>query len=71
MVGGGASRVTYIKLLQAQDGETALIWAAQNGHVECVRLLVASGANNDLWDNVRAHAALSYDDILRFIFMRC
>jgi hypothetical protein len=36
-----------------QDGCTALIWAAKDGHGECVRLLVDSGADTRASENVR------------------
>jgi ankyrin repeat protein len=39
---------------QTQDGYTALIWAAETGHIACVRLLVEGGADmcvmNDVCD---------------------
>ncbi len=38
---------------QTQSGRTALIFAAQNGHAECVRLLLEVGADKDAVDNVR------------------
>jgi ankyrin repeat protein len=41
-------------LLRLQDGETALIWAAQNGRADCVRMLLQSGADKDAQDKVRA-----------------
>ena len=37
----------------SQDGWTALIWAAWNGHTECVRLLIDAGADKDAKDQVR------------------
>jgi hypothetical protein len=36
-----------------KDGRTALIWAAQLGLTDCVRVLVAAGADKDVIDNVR------------------
>ena len=30
-----------------QKGWTALIWAARNGHADCVRLLIEVGADKD------------------------
>jgi hypothetical protein len=36
-----------VKLLSVQKGKTALMYAAQSGHVECVRLLLNAGAKKD------------------------
>ena len=36
-----------------QDGHTALVCAAANGHFECVRMLVELNANMDVKGNVR------------------
>jgi ankyrin repeat protein len=51
-----------MRVYQLQDGRTALIWAAQIGHVDCVRLLVSAGSDTNIKEKVR--------DILRrpFIF---
>ena len=35
-----------------QRGATSLIWASRNGHIETVRLLVESGADVGIADNV-------------------
>ncbi len=35
------------------DGHTALILAAQNGHAECVRLLIDAGADKEAAGRVR------------------
>jgi hypothetical protein len=40
-------------LYQTQDGWTALISAAQEGHTDCARLLVKAGANKEAKNNVR------------------
>ena len=37
-----------------QDGGTALMWAAQNGHTDTVRLLLEHGADVNLVDGVSA-----------------
>ncbi len=37
----------------AQHGSTALMYASQGGHLDCVRLLVDAGADKDAEDNVR------------------
>jgi hypothetical protein len=36
----------------AQDGRTALMRAANNGHADCVRLLLDAGANKNAKDRV-------------------
>jgi ankyrin repeat protein len=36
-----------------QDGTTALMFAAQRGHAECVRILLQSGANKEAKNQVR------------------
>ncbi len=41
------------RLYPPQCGETALILAAQKGHIECACLLMASGADKEAKDNVR------------------
>ena len=35
-----------------QDGSTALHYAVMNGHYDCVQLLIQSGADVDIKDNV-------------------
>ncbi len=37
----------------AQDEMTALLWAAMEGHADCVRLLLDAGADKDTKNNVR------------------
>jgi hypothetical protein len=37
----------------SQTGSTALIWAAANGHTECVRLLIDAGADTEAQIAVR------------------
>jgi ankyrin repeat protein len=39
------------------DGDSALIWASLNGHIDCVRLLVEFGANMDA-KNIYGYTAL-------------
>ncbi len=36
-----------------QNGFTALMWAAGNGHTDCVGLLLAAGANREAKNIVR------------------
>ena len=35
-----------------QDGRTALHWAVREGYYDCAQLLVQSGADVDIQDNV-------------------
>ena len=37
----------------SQDGNTALILAAEQGHADCLRLLIDAGADKDAKDRVR------------------
>ena len=36
-----------------QKGCTALMWAAKDAHIDCVRLLVEAGADKDAKNKVR------------------
>jgi ankyrin repeat protein len=38
---------------QTQGGDTALMWAAESGHADCVRALVEAGANKYAKNKVR------------------
>jgi hypothetical protein len=42
----------------AQEGFTALIAAAREGHSDCVRVLLDAGADKNATDKVRASAGL-------------
>ena len=42
----------FSKLVQDEDGDTALIQACQYGHVETARVLLDHGANFDHQNNV-------------------
>ena len=44
MSGGGSD---------SQDGWTALMWAAERGHADCVQLLIDAGADKDVRNEVR------------------
>ena len=38
--------------MSSQDGESSLMWASENGHVEVVDKLLRHGATVDLQNNV-------------------
>ena len=42
-----------IPVLSRQDGQTALMLASDGGHIDVVQLLLSSGAQVDLQDEVR------------------
>jgi ankyrin repeat protein len=42
----------------AQNGYTALMLAAENGHIDCVRLLVDAGAGKEAKSTVRRQSLL-------------
>ena len=44
----------------SQEGWTALIEAATEGHVECVRLLIEAGTNKEAKDHVRIGYCFSW-----------
>jgi hypothetical protein len=43
---------------RAQNGSTALIWAARYGRVDCARLLLDAGADMNVTDRVRGWSGL-------------
>jgi ankyrin repeat protein len=43
---------------RAQNGSTALMFAAEKGHVDCVRLLLDAGADKEAKNEVRASAGV-------------
>ncbi len=47
------SESTPLIVKNAQIESTALIWAAMNGHAECVRLLLDADVDKEAKDNVR------------------
>jgi ankyrin repeat protein len=63
--GGGNERLRHgcvLSTRHSQNESTALIEAAERGHFGCVRLLVESGADMDVKDNVRA-IYMTYDSL--------
>ena len=42
----------WVLACYSQTGGTAIIYAAENGHIDCVRLLVEAGADKDAEDYV-------------------
>ena len=46
-------RRPHVGVRRAQNGDTALIWAAANGHADCARLLLDAGADKNTADVVR------------------
>ena len=51
---GRLSHVPHVYISQTQnDGRTALIYAAVQGHTECARVLLDGGADKDVSDHVR------------------
>lgn len=44
---------TFIIYAEIQHGHTALMWAAQQGHTVCVRLLLEAGADKEARNVVR------------------
>ena len=47
------------ELKLSQYGRTALLLASENGHAQCVRLLLDAGANKNATANVRPRFAAS------------
>jgi len=43
---------------QGPMGTTALMWAATNGHADCVKLLLANGADDTLTELIDGYTAL-------------
>lgn len=68
-------------LRETQDQYTALIYAAENGNVDCARLLIEAGADADAKDDVRRQplfcvdllvfSLLSYICVQRVVFLVC
>jgi ankyrin repeat protein len=52
----------------SQDGDTALIYAADDGHADCVRLLIDAGADKEAKNNVRRRSLLCRGSILFIYF---
>jgi hypothetical protein len=53
MCGCGKRRLVVLRILQAKEGCNALMCAAENGHTDCVRVLVDGGADMGAIANVR------------------
>jgi hypothetical protein len=58
------------RMFNAQDGCTALISAAGEGHIECVRLLIEAGANKEAKDKVRVNRVFHFAIICRVAIFR-
>ncbi len=43
---------THLTLFITQGGETALMWASMNGHLEVAKLLIESGADVNIQNGV-------------------
>ena len=54
---------------RAQNGSTALIWAAEKGHSDCARLLLDAGADKNAKCNVRASAGVGVCGVLALMLM--
>jgi hypothetical protein len=48
------------RIARAQEGRTALVWAAHCGHADCARLLLDAGADKNAKDEVRPFAFLNF-----------
>ena len=55
----------YTVLYSLQDGQTPLMEALSEGHVECVKLLLDKGAPVDHQDRVSAVGCLTNDMLLK------
>ena len=54
---GGGHKWARWAVVRAQDGYTALIFAAMHGRADCVRLLLDAGADKDAKNEVRARGS--------------
>ncbi len=63
------SRVLHLRPDQLQNGSTALIRAAHEGHTECVRLLLEAGAVKNTQNSVRVVVYRVSMCLLLFIFV--
>ncbi len=56
--------------VKRQDGDAAVMWAAMNGRLDCLRLLVEFGADADAKNNVRVINAAIHNNRVE-AFLRC
>ena len=52
-----------------QHGFTALIWAAERGRAECVRLLIDAGTDKEAKTHVRAGRCFAWRLLVIFLFI--
>jgi ankyrin repeat protein len=57
--------------MHAQNGRTALFYAAIKGHAECVRLLLDAGADTEAKNNVRGRSIASAVGRARVVCCAC
>jgi hypothetical protein len=53
-----------------QEGNSVLIAAAANGHADCVRLLLAAGADKEARNDVRVNQLITMNNILLNALLR-
>ena len=53
-----------------QEGNSVLIDAAANGHADCVRLLLAAGADKEARNDVRVNQLITMNNILLNALLR-
>jgi hypothetical protein len=60
-----STRIYLVAINRNQDGRTALVIAAENGHTNCVRMLLESGAELEASSNVRKSNAFDYQNAVK------
>lgn len=56
--------------LQDSEGQTALFYASSCGHKDCIKLLLANGANKEIVDNEESSCRdVAYDDEIKKLFL--